>query len=64
MRDLHFMSALAVLVGVAGALLLAYGVGRVYPPAGFMVVGLLCLLWSWLVSKMMGYKQDNTDKGD
>lgn len=48
MRVLHFISVLSVLVGVAGAVLLTYGVWLIYPPAGFMIAGLLCLLWSGL----------------
>ncbi|CAI0745361.1 MAG: hypothetical protein ACTIOQ_14035 [Serratia grimesii] len=64
MRALHFITALSVLVGLAGALLLTYGVWLVYPPAGFVVAGLLCLLWSWLVSKMMGHNPIKPDKGD
>lgn len=37
MRVLHFISVLSVLVGVAGAVLLTYGVWLIYPPAGFMI---------------------------
>ncbi|CDG48192.1 hypothetical protein SCTVLC_1490 [Serratia symbiotica SCt-VLC] len=39
MRVLHFISVLSVLVGVAGAVLLTYGVWLIYPPAGFMIPG-------------------------
>lgn len=42
------MLILAPLVGVLGALLLAYGAWLIYPPAGFVVAGALCLFWSWL----------------
>ncbi|RJK62115.1 hypothetical protein [Serratia marcescens] len=62
MRVLHFISVLSVLVGVAGAVLLTYGVWLIYPPAGFMVAGLLCLLWSWLVSSMLGRHPAMPDK--
>ena len=37
------MLILAPLVGVLGALLLAYGAWLIYPPAGFVVAGALCL---------------------
>lgn len=36
------MLILAPLVGVLGALLLAYGAWLIYPPAGFVVAGALC----------------------
>ena len=44
------MLILAPLVGVLGAILLAYGAWLIYPPAGFVVAGALCLFWSWLVA--------------
>ncbi|KEY58496.1 hypothetical protein [Serratia sp. DD3] len=62
MRVLYLITALSVLVGVAGVLLLTYGVWLIYQPAGFVVAGLLCLLWSWLVSKM--FNPAKPDKGD
>lgn len=64
MRVLHFISVLSVLVGVAGAVLLTYGVWLIFPPAGFMIAGLLCLLWSWLVSSMLGRNPAMPDKED
>lgn len=63
MRIKHFISALAVLVGVVGVLLLTYGVWLIYPPAGFIAAGLLCLLWSWLVAKMLSNDLIKPDKG-
>ncbi|MBX9476482.1 hypothetical protein J8Z83_17570 [Yersinia enterocolitica] len=44
---------LAPLVGVLGAFLLSYGVWLIYPPAGFVVFGTLCLFWSWLVARYL-----------
>ena len=44
---------LTPLVGVLGALLLAYGAWLIYPPAGFVVAGALCLCWSWLVARYL-----------
>lgn len=48
-----FLIILAPLVGVLGAFLLAYGAWLIYPPAGFVVVGGLCLFWSWLVARYL-----------
>ena len=47
------MLILAPLVGVLGALLLSYGAWLIYPPAGFVVAGALCLCWSWLVARYL-----------
>ncbi|EFG6899340.1 TPA: hypothetical protein ACF2VJ_004151 [Escherichia coli] len=52
-----FLIILAPLVGVLGALLLAYGAWLIYPPAGFVVAGVLCLLWSWLVARYLDRTQ-------
>ncbi|MCJ3024296.1 hypothetical protein LLF05_05870 [Escherichia coli] len=48
-----FLIILTPLVGVLGALLLAYGAWLIYPPAGFVVGGALCLCWSWLVARYL-----------
>ncbi|HAK5377450.1 TPA: hypothetical protein H1V70_004901 [Salmonella enterica] len=48
-----FLIILAPLVGVLGALLLSYGTWLIYPPAGFVVAGALCLCWSWLVARYL-----------
>ncbi|PHM68597.1 hypothetical protein [Xenorhabdus kozodoii] len=48
----------ALLVGLAGACLLSYGAWLLLPAAGFMVAGMLCLGWSYLVSRMLGHKPD------
>ena len=52
-----FLIILAPLVGVLGALLLAYGAWLIYPPAGFVVAEVLCLLWSWLVARYLDRTQ-------
>ncbi|MDE9495833.1 hypothetical protein KKJ09_20180 [Xenorhabdus bovienii] len=46
----------ALLVGMAGGGLLSYGAWLLLPAAGFMVAGVLCLGWSYLVSRMLGHK--------
>ncbi|EMJ7324839.1 hypothetical protein V7991_004429 [Escherichia coli] len=48
-----FLIILTPLVGVLGALLLAYGAWLIYPSAGFVVAGALCLFWSWLVARYL-----------
>ncbi|WP_369115066.1 hypothetical protein AB4X16_12715 [Edwardsiella tarda] len=57
----YLFTALSIMVGVGGALSLTYGVWRIYPPAGFIVAGLLCLVWSFLVSRMLGAQAENAD---
>lgn len=44
---------LGPLVGVLGAILLSFGAWVIYPPAGYITGGILCLLWSWLVSRSL-----------
>lgn len=39
------------IVGLLGAAALAYGASLYSPPLGFVVGGLLCLLWSLLMSR-------------
>ncbi|CDH23030.1 hypothetical protein [Xenorhabdus bovienii] len=46
----------ALLVGMAGGGLLSYGAWLLLPAAGFMVAGVLCLGWSYLVSRMLGHQ--------
>ncbi|OCA55146.1 hypothetical protein [Photorhabdus namnaonensis] len=53
---------IALLVGIAGACLLAYGAWLLLPAAGYLVAGVLCLAWSYLVSRMME-QTEKPDKG-
>ncbi|WP_193757224.1 hypothetical protein [Xenorhabdus sp. KK7.4] len=48
----------APLVGLAGGALLSYGAWRLLPAAGLMVAGVLCLGWSYGVSRMLSQKPD------
>lgn len=47
---------LTLAVSVVGAILISYGVWQVYPPAGYVVGGMLCwvLLWSHEQDKRRG----------
>lgn len=47
------LTILTPLIGVLGALLLSFGAWMIYPPAGYIAGGLLCLSWSWLTAKFM-----------
>ncbi|EOV8498286.1 hypothetical protein ACOSE7_005129 [Escherichia coli] len=46
-----------------GALFLAYGAWLIYPPAGFVVAGALCLFWSWLVARYLDRTQSSVGGG-
>ncbi|CDH34825.1 phage protein [Xenorhabdus bovienii] len=50
--------AAALLIGLAGGALLSYGAWLLLPAAGFMVSGVLCLGWSYLVSRMLSHTPD------
>ena len=55
---------LAPLVGVLGALLLSYGTWLIYPPAGFVVGGALCLFWSWMVARYLDRSPQRVNGGE
>lgn len=56
---MKLLTITALLVGIAGACLLAFGVWLLMPAAGFITAGGLCLLWSYLVSKSAGSLNNN-----
>ncbi|MGL5237038.1 MAG: hypothetical protein ACRC8O_03230 [Plesiomonas shigelloides] len=58
------LKILTPLVGVLGALLLSFGVWIIYPPAGYIAGGLLCLAWSWLSAKALSNQQDKPAGGE
>lgn len=55
---MKFLTITALLVGIAGACLLSFGAWLVYSPVGYITAGVLCLLWSYLVSKSMGHPKN------
>ena len=59
-----FLIILTPLVGVLGELLLSYGTWLIYPPAGFVVAGGLCLCWSWLVARYLDRGQRVASGGE
>ncbi|MDA8498767.1 hypothetical protein [Citrobacter sp. Igbk 17] len=54
------LTILTPLIGVLGALLLSFGAWMIYPPAGYISGGLLCLLWSWLMAKFLSTSLNST----
>lgn len=58
------LTILTPLVGVLGAILLSFGAWMIYPPAGYIAGGLLCLTWSWLVAKFISNMPVNKTGGD
>lgn len=57
------LTIITLLIGVLGGLLLAFGAWMIYPPAGLIVGGMLCLAWSWWVSKSIA-TSSTTSGGD
>ncbi|WBM69138.1 hypothetical protein OH773_13180 [Buttiauxella sp. WJP83] len=55
---------LAPLVGVLGALLLSFGAWMIYPAAGYIAGGVLCLIWSWLVARKLSPEAQNSSGGE
>ena len=61
------ISILTFLVGLAGALLLAFGSWLVFPPAGYIVGGLLCLVWSFMSARVLAvrdFQANRQQRGD
>ncbi|NQY63986.1 MAG: hypothetical protein HRT38_09695 [Alteromonadaceae bacterium] len=46
---------LSILIGFSGVGLISYGAYLIYPAAGFIVVGLSLLLFSFLMSRATAY---------
>lgn len=67
--SVHFKEALMILmilaplIGVIGAALFSYGAWLVFPPAGFITAGVLCLFWSWAVSKYLSAPRNVQNEG-
>lgn len=58
------LAILAPFIGVIGALLLSFGVWLIYAPAGYVTGGVLCLLWSWLVSRAIAAPATGKSRGE
>jgi len=54
------LTILTPLIGVLGALLLSFGAWLIYPPAGYIAGGALCLSWSWLMAKFLSAPPKHT----
>ena len=50
------ISVLTFLIGLVGALLVAFGSWLVSPPAGYIVGGLLCLVWSFMSARALAVR--------
>ncbi|MEQ7870738.1 hypothetical protein V6R97_08800 [Chromohalobacter salexigens] len=57
------INILTLLVGIIGAGLVAYGAWLVLPAAGYITGGMLCLVWSCLVSRAAA-RRPPTGEGD
>ena len=51
------MQIITFIVGLAGALLLSWGSWQIYQPAGFIVGGLLCLVWSFMAARALAFSR-------
>lgn len=61
------IAAITFTVGLAGALLVAFGSWLVFQPAGYIVGGLLCLMWSYMSARAIAanrYMQSHRQQGD
>lgn len=51
------INLLTLLAGIIGAALVAYGAWLMLPAAGYITGGLLCLVWSCMVSRAAARRQ-------
>lgn len=51
------ISVLSFVIGLAGALLVAFGSWLVFEPAGYIVGGVLCLLWSFMSARAIAARR-------
>ena len=51
------MTIITFLIGLIGALLVAFGAWLVFPPAGYIVGGLLCLMWSFMSARALARRE-------
>lgn len=56
------MTIITFLIGLAGALLVAFGAWLVFPAAGYIVGGLLCLVWSYLSARALAVREFRTNR--
>lgn len=59
------MNILIFLVGLVGSALVAAGAWLVFPPAGYIAGGVLCLAWSFMAARARAVREfTETRKGD
>ena len=51
------MTIITFLIGLVGALLVAFGAWLVFPPAGYIVGRLLCLMWSFMSARALALRE-------
>lgn len=49
------MQTLVFIVGLLGAAAVSYGASLMYLPAGFVVGGLLALIWSFMAARALAF---------
>ncbi len=49
------------LIGLTGAVTLAFGSWLIYEPAGYLVAGSECLLWSFMMSLALSRKANRKE---
>ncbi|EOI1119306.1 hypothetical protein ACMGB6_000348 [Klebsiella oxytoca] len=54
------ITILSFIIGLAGALLVSTGAWLLLPAAGFITGGILCLLWSFLIARLVSASAKNS----
>ncbi|MCP4595750.1 hypothetical protein [Neptuniibacter sp.] len=58
------IAIITFLVGIIGVGLVSFGAWQIFPPAGLIVCGTLCLAWSYLMSKAAASRSVTPTEGD
>lgn len=61
------LTAITFLVGLLGAAGVSYGAWQMYPPAGYIVAGVLAMVWSLMMARAASaaeYQNQKTTEGD
>lgn len=62
---MKFIMIIGFLVGLLGVGLVSYGAWLYAPPAGYVICGLLCLCFSWMVSRSVAVRSEpRSQQGD
>lgn len=58
------LNIIVFIIGLIGAGLISFGAWLLSPAFGFITAGLLCIIWSYLISRMMAINLTTNENRD